>query len=564
MTILIIGGTGNTGLPLAKLLHDAGISALLTSRSGVVPAPYKGVSLDWFNPATYNNPFNPEISPDGTPIDRIYIVGPMVLDPLPFVKPFIELAISKGVKRFVLISGSVTPKGAPFSGKVHQYLDETPGIDFIVLRATWFMENFEKHYLMMIKTENYITSGAGEGKVPFVSSVDIAQAAFDALLSDEPARRDIFVVGPELHTYDEVASLLSAAVGREITHKRLTPEEYKQLFSSFGMPDEYTVVFAAREKSASENCEVETFNAPDDKKYVGKLTELTYRTTMTILIVGGTGNTGLRLAKLLHDAGVSILLTSRSGVVPAPYKGVSLDWYNPTTYYNVFNPDATPDGTPIDRIYMVVPMVLDPMPFAKPFVDLAISKGVKKIVLLSGSGVSQGAPFTGKIHQYLDEKPGIDFVVLRPTWFIDNFGTLYLTTIKSRNHIFSGSEDGKIPFVSSKDIAQAAFDALTSNEPARRECFVVGPELLTYDEVASQLSATIGREITHKRLSPEEYKQVFTSFGMPDDYIVVFLEREKGASENSQVDVFNAPEEKKYVGKRTLKDYLQENAAIWQ
>jgi hypothetical protein len=59
--------------------------------------------------------------------------------PLSTVKPFIDLAISKGVKRFVLLTASQAEIGSPvLMGKVHEYLLNIK-VDYTVLRPTWFI-----------------------------------------------------------------------------------------------------------------------------------------------------------------------------------------------------------------------------------------------------------------------------------------------------------------------------------------------------------------------------------------------------------------------------------------
>lgn len=50
---------------------------------------------------------------------------------------------------------------------------------------------------------------------------------------------------------------------------------------------------------------------------------------MAILITGGTGKTGLKLAHLLNKANHPTLLTSRKGQVPHPFNGVKFDWLDP-------------------------------------------------------------------------------------------------------------------------------------------------------------------------------------------------------------------------------------------
>lgn len=138
MSILVTGGTGKTATPLAHLLHAANIPFLLASRKGDFPAPYKGVKFDWHDPTTFENPFVADPN-----IEKIYIVVPFATggdasNSLLAVQPFLDLAVKKGVKRFVLLSGSAAEKGGPAMGKVHEYLHEL-GLDYCVLRPSWFM-----------------------------------------------------------------------------------------------------------------------------------------------------------------------------------------------------------------------------------------------------------------------------------------------------------------------------------------------------------------------------------------------------------------------------------------
>lgn len=51
------------------------------------------------------------------------------------------------------------------------------------------------------------------------------------------------------------------------------------------------------------------------------------------------------------------------------------------------------------------------------------------------------------------------------------------------NKIFTACEDGLIPFISADDIAGVAFKALVDEESHNCDYKVLGPELLTYDQV---------------------------------------------------------------------------------
>lgn len=69
----------------------------------------------------------------------------------------------------------------------------------------------------------------------------------------------------------------------------------------------------------------------------------------------------------------------------------------------------------------------------------------------------------------------------------ENFSFEYLKTIKEENYFFTVAEGGRTPLVSTDDIAQAAFDALTTEKPARTAPYILGPELVSYDEVCNSL-----------------------------------------------------------------------------
>lgn len=133
---------------------------------------------------------------------------------------------------------------------------------------------------------------------------------------------------------------------------------------------------------------------------------------MTILITGGTGKTGTALAQRLQRENIPVLIASRSGKAPEPLKAVTFDWTDPATFDNPFK--AASD---IKGVYILTPSAaLDILDHVKTFVSLARSKGVKRFVLLSASMIEAGQSELGQIHQYLIDS-GIEYTVLRPTWF---------------------------------------------------------------------------------------------------------------------------------------------------
>lgn len=156
MTILLTGGTGKTGAPLARLLSTrATYTVLLASRKGTKPDELSGpdhskvraIKFDWFDRTSWKNPFDYVASEQLSKIDWIYLVAPMVWE-VGFMNDFIDLARERGVNRFILLSASQAECGDPSLGKVHEYLKklgEEENVQWSVLRPTWFIGVIRRH-----------------------------------------------------------------------------------------------------------------------------------------------------------------------------------------------------------------------------------------------------------------------------------------------------------------------------------------------------------------------------------------------------------------------------------
>ncbi|KAJ6617186.1 hypothetical protein B0H10DRAFT_2218827 [Mycena sp. CBHHK59/15] len=263
MTILLTGGTGKSATPLAKLLLEANQRVLLATRSGKVLAPFKGVQFDWFDASTYKNPFEADSG-----IDRIYLIPPAVFDMFPPMKAFIDFAITKGVKRFVLMGAALLEVGDPLMGKVHEYLASL-GVDYCVLRPSWFFDNLLLNLSEAIRKENSIINAAGPGLIGWISTEDIADVAFKALIDPVIEHTHPIMVGPELLSYAQIARILSEVLGREIKHNNVAADEYKRIWIQRGMQEDYAAFMSVKDVEISEGAEERAFNRAD---FVGRKT----------------------------------------------------------------------------------------------------------------------------------------------------------------------------------------------------------------------------------------------------------------------------------------------------
>ncbi|KAL9624676.1 MAG: hypothetical protein Q9160_001030 [Pyrenula sp. 1 TL-2023] len=283
---------------------------------------------------------------------------------------------------------------------------------------------------------------------------------------------------------------------------------------------------------------------------------------MTILLTGSSGKTSSRLASLLSQSSHPFLVASRSGSASAPYTSVRFDWLDPATYDGVFTaPPAR--HSPITAAYLVAPPVSDPLPSMKAFADFSRDKGIKRFVLLSSSAVKSGETPLGKMHAYL-ETSGLEWTVLRPSWFMENFSEgPYLSTIRQSSQISSATLTGKVPFVSAHDIAAVAYQALTDPKPHNTAHIIRGPELLSYDGVAGLLSEVLGRSVEHVRLLPSERTEGFVRGGVEREWAELLTWLDVGISEGREErlnDVVERVTGRKPVG---MREFLETNKEVW-
>ena len=217
------------------------------------------------------------------------------------------------------------------------------------------------------------------------------------------------------------------------------------------------------------------------------------RRGMSVLITGGTGKTGRRLAERLVSAGAAVRIAARTP--PARADGRRFDWNAPETWA------AAVEG--VFATYLVPP----PGGAAAAMIDFARfaqDRGCRRFVLLSASLLPAGGPGAGQVHLWLQENAA-EWAVLRPSWFMQNFSEgPHRATIRAEGRIYSAAADGKVAFISADDIADVASVLLPAPTAANADLVLTGPAAISYDDVAAVLSQTLGRAVTHVRISVDD------------------------------------------------------------
>ena len=219
-----------------------------------------------------------------------------------------------------------------------------------------------------------------------------------------------------------------------------------------------------------------------------------------ILVLGGTGKTGRRVAAILASRGVPVRIGSRTASPP-------FDWNQESGWdaclagvraaYVTYAPD------------LAVPGATDAI---AAFVARARQLGVERLVLLSGRGEAEA-----QACERIVQESGLGWTVVRASWFNQNFSEgAFLDMVRAGAITLPAGETPE-PFVDVDDIAEVAAAALTGPGHDGEVYEVTGPHLLTFADVAAELSRATGREIAYVDIPHEAFVAEVTRSGAPQD-----------------------------------------------
>ncbi|MEO3978737.1 NAD(P)H-binding protein [Streptomyces sp. CAU 1734] len=230
-----------------------------------------------------------------------------------------------------------------------------------------------------------------------------------------------------------------------------------------------------------------------------------------VLVLGGTGKTGRRVAEGLRRGGFTPRVASRSGTV-------RFDWSDRSSW------DSALAG--VRAVYVVDSMSPAAPDELRAFGAAAAAQGVERLVLLSARTWSQLDDGSGAklAAERAVQESGLEWTILRPVWFAQNF-----TEDESFAPLFATGElrlptgDGRERFVDLEDLADVAVAALTEPGHHGRIYELTGPRALSLAEAVAELSAASGRPLRYVAVTDEEYREQAAARGHEKGYVDLLL-----------------------------------------
>jgi uncharacterized protein YbjT (DUF2867 family) len=233
---------------------------------------------------------------------------------------------------------------------------------------------------------------------------------------------------------------------------------------------------------------------------------------MHIAVIGASGTTGRTVAQLALDGGHDLRAVARHTESCADLSASGAE----LIAADLDDPESISAAlTDVEAVYYCSPL---PAGYDNPFalersrgrklIAAARSRGAAHFVLLSAMG-----PETAPGVELIEAKraierdlanSGLAYTILRPSMFMDNVAMAGPDALTGLGLTWPFSEDALIQPIAAADIAQIAFQAMASG-PRNRSFELVGPEAITFPQMASALGKAMGSEVRFIPISDEVF-----------------------------------------------------------
>jgi NAD(P)H dehydrogenase (quinone) len=228
-------------------------------------------------------------------------------------------------------------------------------------------------------------------------------------------------------------------------------------------------------------------------------------------ITGASGRLGGRVARRLAAVGAPLRLLLRDPARAPDLPGAEVV---PASYDDADAVRAAVRGVPL--LFLVsASESADRLATHRTAVDAAVEGGVEHLVYVSFAGAAPDCTFTlGRDHDATERHiraSGVAFTFLRDNLYAD-----FLPALAGPDGVIRGPAGaGRVAAVAQDDIADVAAAVLRDPGPqAGRTYTLTGPEALSLDEVAAQLTAS-GRPTTYVPETLEEAYASRAGYGAP-------------------------------------------------
>ncbi|MBB3979934.1 uncharacterized protein YbjT (DUF2867 family) [Rhizobium azooxidifex] len=187
--------------------------------------------------------------------------------------------------------------------------------------------------------------------------------------------------------------------------------------------------------------------------------------------------------------------------------------------------------------------------FTRPAAAILKEQDIKRVVSITalgrGSPVADKAGFvTGSLAMDdLIASTGVPFRALAMPSFMDNIVRQAIAIRNQGKFFLPIAGDLKLPSVATRDIATVAARWLLDDSwTGQSEVPVLGPEDISFNDMAGIISDVLGKVVTYQQISFEAYKARFVQFGMSEAMAQGMTDMARAKGQGLDLAVSRTPE----------------------
>lgn len=236
---------------------------------------------------------------------------------------------------------------------------------------------------------------------------------------------------------------------------------------------------------------------------------------MKVFVYGASGTVGQNLVNELLESGHEVFAGTRDPKKKQNREQlhwIEADPSKPTLGLDVLDK--------VEALFLLSPPGLtNQYEILSPWIEKAKVNKIQKVVLMTAMGVEfapEEAPF--RKTEILLEKSGLQWNIIRPNWFSQNFNTFWISGILKDQKIYFPGGKAKASFIDARDISSVAKVLLTTNEYSNKAFNLTGKEAIDHDEAAQYISSATGKKIEYVDITPEDFYKALVGVGLSEDY----------------------------------------------
>ncbi|ADX71690.1 putative nucleoside-diphosphate sugar epimerase [Pseudarthrobacter phenanthrenivorans Sphe3] len=253
---------------------------------------------------------------------------------------------------------------------------------------------------------------------------------------------------------------------------------------------------------------------------------------MSIVITGATGNLGRHVVAALLERGVpagDIVAAGRSveklaGFAERGVRVMGMDYADPASVAaalkgarKVLLISGNEVGQRVEQHRTVV--------------EAAQAEGVELLAYTSIANADTTGMKLAAEHQATEailKESGVPFVLLRNGWYLENY-TDQLPGTLAQGGLAGSAGDGRVSAAARVDYAHAAAAVLAASEDQAGKVYELGgDEPFTMAELAAEISAATGKNVTYQDLPAEDYAGLLAGVGVPEAFAQILADSDLG------------------------------------